>query len=98
MPVEHAALEQARGEIDKFAAVELFSICRCGIIQQVVPARQLHASDELTMWQGRCPAAGRVLLQERLMHIVQMVEGDDWRLKQRRTRHAIREIALRKLF
>ncbi|EGF60707.1 hypothetical protein HMPREF9538_04880, partial [Klebsiella sp. MS 92-3] len=24
VPVEHAALEQARGEIDKFAAVELF--------------------------------------------------------------------------
>ncbi len=50
------------------------------------------------MWQDAARRQVEVLLQERLMHIVQMVEGDDWRLKQRRTRHAIREIALRKLF
>lgn len=63
-------------------------------------ARQLHESfrrvDDVAGDAARRQV--EVLLQERLMHIVQMVEGDDRRLKQRRTRHAIREIALRKLF
>ncbi len=40
MPVEHPPLKQSRREVDKLAAVELFSICRCGIMQQVVPGAQ----------------------------------------------------------
>lgn len=101
VPVEHAALEQARGEIDKFAAVELFfDLQMRDHTAGGALARQLHESfrrvDDVAGDAARRQV--EVLLQERLMHIVQMVEGDDWRLKQRRTRHAIREIALRKLF
>ena len=95
------ALEQARGEIDKFAAVELFfDLQMRDHTAGGALARQLHESfrrvDDVAGDAARRQV--EVLLQERLMHIVQMVEGDDRRLKQRRTRHAIREIALRKLF
>ena len=101
VPVKHTALKQAGSEVDKLAAVELFFDLQMGDhAAGGALARQLDEGfrrvDDMAGDATRRQV--EVLLQKCLMHIIQMIESDDRRFQQRRARHAVGEIALRKLF
>ncbi len=97
VPVEHPALIQPRRQINQLAAFQLFLN-----LQMRDHAAGGSLTRKLHEGFGRIHNMARhatrrqvkVLLQKRLMHIVQMVEGDCRGLKQRRTGNAIREVAL----
>ncbi len=78
-----SVVEIAQALINQFTAGQLFLDLQVRDHTAVVPWRAscTNASEELTIWQGRCQEADRSFAAKRPGAYRQVVKGDHWRFQ-----------------